>query len=42
LHEVEENFNLPAYLQQDLLILERRIDGLFGKPLTKQVSLMDV
>ncbi|PIU89587.1 DNA polymerase II large subunit [archaeon CG06_land_8_20_14_3_00_37_11] len=40
--KLKENFNLPAYLQQDLLILERRIDGLFGKPLTKQVSLMDV
>ncbi len=33
------NYNLPDYLRQDLMILERRIDGVFGKPDTKQISL---
>jgi DNA polymerase II large subunit len=33
------NYNLPDYLRQDLMILERRIDGVFGKPDTKQASL---
>ena len=36
---LDKNYNLPNYLRQDLMILERRIDGVFGKPDTKQVSL---
>lgn len=37
--KLNEDYKLPPYLQQDLMILERRIDGVFGRPDTKQISL---
>ncbi|MDD5499403.1 MAG: DNA polymerase II large subunit [Candidatus Nanoarchaeia archaeon] len=36
---LDREYNLPDYLKQDLMILQRRIDGVFGKPDTKQVNL---
>jgi DNA polymerase II large subunit len=36
---LNKKYKLPKYLQQDLMILQRRIDGVFGKPDTKQISL---
>ncbi|MBN1923653.1 MAG: DNA polymerase II large subunit [Nanoarchaeota archaeon] len=38
---LNKDFKLPDYMKQDLMILERRIEGMFGKPPTKQVSLSD-
>lgn len=37
--ELNEKFKLPEYMKQDLMLLNRRVEGLFGKPATKQVSL---
>jgi DNA polymerase II large subunit len=31
--------NMPAYMQQTLEILKRRIDSIFGKEATKQIEL---
>ena len=39
---LDRNFKLPDYLKQDLIILNRKIEGLFGKPLTKQINLFDI
>ena len=36
---LKRDYALPNYLKQDLMILERRIEGVFGRPDTKQVSL---
>ncbi|MDD4353768.1 MAG: hypothetical protein PHN56_04910 [Candidatus Nanoarchaeia archaeon] len=36
---LNRDYKLPPYLQQDLMILQRRIEGVFGKPDTKQISL---
>jgi DNA polymerase II large subunit len=37
--KLNDDYKLPHYLQQDLMILQRRIDGVFGKPDTKQIHL---
>ena len=37
--KLKKDYALPDYLNQDLMILERRIEGVFGKSDTKQVSL---
>ena len=34
-------FNIPDYLSQDLMILQRKLEGLFGRDAEKQVSLTD-
>ncbi|VVB75872.1 DNA polymerase II large subunit [Candidatus Tiddalikarchaeum anstoanum] len=34
-----KKFKLSPYLQQDLMLLERRIEGLFGRAATKQIRL---
>lgn len=39
---LKDKYNVPKYLEQDLMILERKIEGLFGKPPTKQISLTEV
>lgn len=38
---LKNDFKLPEYLEQDLMVLNRKIEGLFGKPATKQVSLSE-
>jgi DNA polymerase II large subunit len=36
---LNKDYILPNYLKQDLMILQRRIEGVFGRPDTKQISL---
>ncbi len=38
---LNKEFKLPDYLKQDIMILERRIEGMFGKSPTKQLKLIE-
>jgi len=37
--KLNQDYALPDYLKQDLILLQRRIEGVFGKPDTKQIVL---